>query len=450
VTQEVAVLTEIVQSWSDSETIALASKVPLRLRSGLFVFMDCSSKMCENALGMCFPDAHSSKERRACDLAALCGDDQVDPRYFLPLLLTNAAIARVNPSCLKPHILRRCFPILLRCLSCLDPELRQLSSSALALLPRTCLSAAERSVLNFARLRVIRVVMNKALSGVAMEADAVIPRLPTPLSAFLLTALAALRHPNAGLRNHVFNFLLSDDVLKDTMPLHRLLHHFPISCVTNRLMLQQQAELQVGESDNVVAAAQSVTKTIQNEAGAHLDIILRQTALSVATKSDYETLISHQVIFNLTALVSGAFSVPSIRDQALATLTAASLACHEVATVAANAAHLPLFCCELAHQIITHSLSTDSSTFLAEQRFFVATMFLHRKLLRELSSSAEGQQLQYHLQRMQRAVAESQVTSEAAFIAVQKAIEVFDLREQKKKRLRESVKDISVVLEASP
>jgi hypothetical protein len=442
ITGEVAALAQLVQSWSESDAVSEAEKIPLRIRTSFFIRADHSSKACENALAMCFPDAQNSKDRRACDLATICDDTQHDPRYLLPLLFTNAAISRAHPGLVKPHLLRKCFPILLRCLSCLDSVLRQLTSSTLALLPRTCLSSAERSLLNFARLRVIGAIVSKAQAGIAMEADSVIPRLATPLSAFLLTALAALRHPTASLHNHVVNFLLSDDLLKDPMPLHRLLHHFPISCVTNMLMLQHQAELQKGESENVIAAAQSVTKTLKNEAGAHVEIVMRQVALSVATKSDFLTLISHGAITNMAVMASSASSVSSLRLMALRTMTAVSLVCHEVATTAANAAHLSLFCCELAQQVM-YTLGNDTSKFQSEQRFFVAIMLLGRKLLRELSSAAESSQLRYHLLRMQRAVAQLQVTSEAVFVSVQKALEVFDVRQQKKKRLRESVLDLS-------
>ena len=440
-TGEIAALSQLVQSWSDADVLQIAEKLPLRMRTAVFFRADHSSKMCDNALSMCFPEAHQANDRRACDMSAICDEAVIDPRYLFPLLSTCAAIGKAHPGLVKPHLLRKCFPILLRSLSCLDPKLRELGTAVLAMLPRNCLTNAERSLLNFARLRVISIVISKVQSGIAMEAQATVPRLATPISAFLLTALAAMKEPQASLHNHVINFFLSEDLLTDSLPLHRLLHHFPINCVTNTLMLQQQSELQKEESENVAAASKSLTNTLKREAGAHLIVLMHQVGLSVATKSDFFTVMSHNAICDLGVLASCSSSVPELRRRAVEALVSACLVCHEVASAAANAAHLPLFCCELARQVM-QCLGDDSADFHTHQRFFGVLMYLLRKLLRELSSQAECSQLQFQLLRMEQSVKQLRVTSEATVVAVQKALSVFDTRNEKKKRLRESVQDV--------
>lgn len=180
----------------------------------------------------------------------------LDPRYLLPLLQTVCSLPKKALSLSQRlNIGTRCFPYLLRSLSFTDPSLRLCAMAALSAM---VLPAGPLKVIDtFARLKLMQRAQkdqcrrersnargrgSSEYQSLMEKASTVLsPRLPAPLSAFLVLSIRAMGRYDDPLHHHLSHFFLeTQESFGVAVPFAHWLISYPLDAISHPLMVRQQ------------------------------------------------------------------------------------------------------------------------------------------------------------------------------------------------------------------
>eukprot|EP00796_Vickermania_ingenoplastis_P007386 gene7386-5200_t len=264
-TPEVDVLTFMTDVWTDQELMHMAMEMPSRLHNTLL----CGSTLVpqggagassspqraplHDVTRAIFPEVAVEEDFSTCLAEAATSNAILDPRYFLPLMQTVFALPR---DCITRRFMGiRCFPYLLRSLSLTDPSLRLHAISALSTVYIP--PGPVKVVHSFARLKMIQLSQKRGGSDT-------VPRLPAPVSAFLVLSVKALGRYDDPLHHHLVRFLIdTSEAFAEAVPFHQWLTAFPLGAISHPLMISQQEKALKrgggGPDGSAVTAADSST-----------------------------------------------------------------------------------------------------------------------------------------------------------------------------------------------
>jgi hypothetical protein len=311
-TAEVEMLSWHLDTLTDDDVIRMALCASSRLHNGLVVrrpAADVSNRnrrdtvvdSAEDVLCAVYPELQGMEDVDVANLERLTSSDLLDLRYIVPLLYRVAALP---PAHLEHLPTGRVIPLLLKGLASVDVELRTAAAAALAHLyiPKGAL----RIVVGVARLKL------RQLADAAEAAGGVVPRLPTPLTVFLITAIRPLSRYEDALHHHLLHFLLHiDAALAAPVPFVQWITTPPLTAVSVPLMLERQEALQqrthklgggVSGSGIAQASAADVAQELRKSIPPQLDFVLRLLRHACEVPQDAASLLESDSVSGLMLL----------------------------------------------------------------------------------------------------------------------------------------------------
>ena len=364
---EADALGQLVDGWSDAEIQSLALGTSLKMSNTVRL---AAAGAVPNVLRALYPDvghvseyelqgrtgpavgassASDSVATSSADAAAVAtaADESriMDPRFMLPLLRTTAAMATAQPTAVPTHWVVRCAPFVIVGMSATDAAVRKEASIAFALLSNLS-GGYVRSVFQFLRIKY-------APHNAANAASVPIPRVPAPLTSFLVSAMLVIKAASHPLHNAVANQFITPaggsatggaagkkegpQVLTHPCPMAHLLTEFPLQCVVGEQALARQEDsFRQGttvDSGTTAEAAQAITNKMRSEHPPHVDYILRQLRHSCVTRADAEDLVAANVPSNLFLLAGMLRGAPKARLRVIKVITELATATREAAEV---------------------------------------------------------------------------------------------------------------------
>ncbi|KPA79072.1 hypothetical protein ABB37_05601 [Leptomonas pyrrhocoris] len=271
----------------------------------------------EDVLCGVYPELYGMHDVDVTNLDRLTSSDVLDMRYIVPLLHRVAALP---PACLGHLPTGRVIPLLLKGLTSIDAQLRAAAATTLATLyiPKGTL----RIVVSVARLKLCQLAASATAahplpptplpkqSGAAME-DTVVPRLPTPLAVFLMTAIRPLGRYEDALHHHLIHHLLHiDTALTVAIPFVQWTNTPPLTAISVPLMLEKQAALQQrayrlgssGGSNITQASAADVAQELRKGIPPQLEFMLRLLRHACEVPQDGAALLESDSVNGLMLL----------------------------------------------------------------------------------------------------------------------------------------------------
>ncbi|RNF26494.1 uncharacterized protein Tco025E_01199 [Trypanosoma conorhini] len=366
VAPEVDMLSLLVDMWTEEEVAAAALQCPARLHNTLLV--NAKVDLGWEVLRSLFPEFSAQGDVPLASFDALTAATVMDPRYLAPLL--HVVLAMPAEQLPRKNIGTKCIPFLLRSLSFTDPQLRRLGATALSAVWTP--SGPTRIVVGFARLKLTQLAGKRGRStrcphphpqqqqqqqqqqrgGGEIAWDC--PRLPAPVSAFLVMALQPLANAGYPLHNDIMRFLMeTQEALANPVPLHRFLTSFPLACITTPLMIKRQEAAQSMTKSHIAAAsAEELVQELKSGAPIHLEFIVRLIQFGCATNGDMMALLRSESLQTMMLLASMLAASAEIRLQLLRCLHFACTTSSDVAKQALEEGHVLSWLLGFAAQLL--------------------------------------------------------------------------------------------------
>lgn len=396
-TAEVDMLAYLAESLTDAEIREVALEWPARLHNSLLYG---STAAAWDMLRSVFPEITSRGDFPVTCLAQVTAPTTLDPRYLLPLVQTVVSLPAEQ---LAAHrfLGSRCVPVLLRALSFTDPWLRAMAASALALayLPQ----GPRRVVASFARMKCIQLAEKKqraaypsgsGAAGGRMQTNTFteVPRLPAPLSAFLVLAMEPIGRYDDPLHNHIIRFLIEPrTAFTVPVPFVQWCSRFPLAAVSMPLMIEQQEELQKtsrsdGNTNTEMSTGEAISQMRQCTPP-QLTFILALVCSSCKTNGDAAALIESECLTCLMMLASLVTSSSSLRLKIVECLHAVCAASFAVAAQLAQEGGLLLWLLSFVSQLCREYGGQSPALYRAP--LFLSVLNLVEKLCRVALQSGE-------------------------------------------------------------
>ncbi|KAH9597244.1 Nucleolar pre-ribosomal-associated protein 1 [Trypanosoma melophagium] len=431
-TPEVDMLSLLVDTWTDEEVTATALQCPARLNNTILI----SGK--DNAgwdvLRSIFPEFSTHVDVSLASLDSITRESIMDPRYLVPLLHTVLAMPAEQLS--RSNIGTKCIPVLLRSLSFTDPQLRRLGATALASVWTP--SGPTRIVVGFARLKLTQLSAKKMRPSQQQQQKEKqkelvwnCPRLPAPLSAFLVMALRPLGDVNYPLHNDIMRFLLeTQEALSNPVPLHRFLVSFPLACITTPLMIKRHETTQIKEKSTIAASsAEEVIKQLRSEAPVHLDFIIQLIQYACHTNGDMMALIHSESLHAMMMITSMLAASDEMRLKFLRCIHNVCTTSAAVARQAMEEGHVLSWLLGFATQL---TMEYGTCVHMYGEPLFMEVMMLLRKLCPlTLASPLQALQVQQQLEHIRSVFIVKRVTTKVVLEAVE------DILQEMQKRTRQ-------------
>lgn len=355
ITPESDMLAYVVGSLTENEIQRLALGCPARLHNSL----RCLGRRRSAAVGdgnamdlllSIFPEVSSARDLGVVSLAAAAATAIVDPRFLVPLLHTVGAL----PGAKFRYLASRCTPLLVRALSFTEVGLRRFAMSALfavAHVPQQRYatpegasthagSSSRRIIASFARLKMVQLTerdRRRKKRGPGDKGASFVPRLPGPLSAFLVLALDTISAFDDKLHNHFVSFLNDPKTAFTTaVPFVSWLSSFPIDAVSTHMMLKQQEEVQRTSSMITTSIAQTSAEEamadLRRNMPPHLTFMADLVQHACGTTGDAVALVRSEAMDRLMLLCDLVTASPELRQEFLRCL---ATVCGSSFTVAA-------------------------------------------------------------------------------------------------------------------
>ncbi|KAL7711243.1 Ribosome 60S biogenesis N-terminal [Lotmaria passim] len=321
-TAEVEMLSWHLDTLTEEDMTRMALCVSSRLHNGLVrrrpLHNACSSSSsvdaAEDLLCAVYPELNGVDDVDVADLDQLTSSDVLDLRYIVPLLHRVAALP---PAYLEHLSTGRVIPLLLKGLTSIDAQLRAAAAATLATLyvPKGAL----RIVVGVARLKLHQLDDGATLDKQPQcqlpdtaSLTAKVPRLPTPLAVFLITAVRPLGRYEDAMHHHLIHFLLHiDAALSAPMPFAQWTTAPPLSSVSVPLMLEKQEALQQrthqpgggGRASSVAqVSAADVAQELRRGIPPQLNFVLRLLRHACEVPQDGAALLASDSVSGLMLL----------------------------------------------------------------------------------------------------------------------------------------------------
>ncbi|PWU94012.1 hypothetical protein C4B63_28g84 [Trypanosoma cruzi] len=408
VAPEVDMLSLLVDMWTDEEVVTAALQCPARLHNTILVNAKVDAGW--EVLRSLFPEFSVQDDIMLASFDALTATTVMDPRYLLPLLHTVLSLPVEQLP--RTNIGTKCIPFLLRSLSFTDPQLRRLGAAALSAVWTP--SGPTRIVVGFARLKLTQLASKKGRAkypqGKEGEFTWNCPRLPAPISAFLVMVLHPLSNADYPLHNDIMRFLLeTQEAFSNPVPLHHFLTSFPLACITTPLMIKRQEKTQNRTSGHVAAAFAEVARELQSEAPTHLNFILRLIQFGCQTNGDMMALIGSESLQAMMVIVSMVAASAEIRLEFLQCIHFACTTSSAVAKQAMEKGHVLSWLFGFALQLIREY---GECVYMYGEPLFMEVITLLRKLSPlSLLSPLHAQQVQQQLELIRDGLLANHVTT---------------------------------------
>ncbi|KAG8344198.1 hypothetical protein TRVL_04971 [Trypanosoma vivax] len=429
--QEVDMLSLIVDTWTEEEVIATALHCPARLHNTIRLLGKGNAGW--GVLCCIFPEFNSPDEASLVSFDSITASYAMDPRYIVPLVHT--VLAMPDEQVPRKGIGTKCIPILLRSLSFTDPLLRRMGATALMSVWKP--SGATKIVVEFARLKLSQKVTGRGghrdekreQEGNCSTWNCV--RLPSPVSAFLVMAQRALGDMDHPLHNDIMHFFLeTKDALLNPVPLHRFLLSFPLACITTPIMIKRQETMQSkGERNSTVAySAAKVLDQLRAEAPLHLPFIARLVQFGCQTCSDFSALLHTESLHALMMLISMAAASDDVRLMLLRSLCSICTTSKAVAIQAVTEGHVLQWLLGFTQQLI---MEYGRSGYLyGEPLFMEVIQFVQRLSSVTRSLPLHGQQTLQHLELIRHGLVANCVTTKAVLDGVAETLRALEVDEK--------------------
>ncbi|RHW67023.1 hypothetical protein DPX39_000052100 [Trypanosoma brucei equiperdum] len=348
VTPEVDMLSLLVDAWTHEEVATAALQCPVRLHNN--ILLSRRGDVGWELLRAVFPEFSTPKDVELASFDTVVSANVMDPRYLVPLLHTVLAMpAEQLP---RRNVGTKCIPVLLRSLSFTDSHLRRMGAAALGSVWTP--SGPTRIVVGYTRLKLTQLAAKRERqsgSGSRLErqqqtetsAEWNCPLLPTPISAFLVMAMAVLgdaRHP---MYHDVMHFLLATKAaFSDPVPLHRFLLSFPLACITTPIMIKRHEDMRnkADKSSMVAASAEGLLDQLRSEGPIHLEFVTRLVEHGCQTCSDMKAILHSESLYSLTMLISMLAAADDIRLMMLRSVHAICTTSTTVGIMAVSDGHI--------------------------------------------------------------------------------------------------------------
>ncbi|EKF39415.1 hypothetical protein MOQ_000362 [Trypanosoma cruzi marinkellei] len=408
VAPEVDMLSLLVDMWTDEEVITAALQCPARLHNTILVNTKVDAGW--EVLRSLFPEFSVQDDITLASFDALTATTVMDPRYLLPLLHTVLSLPVEQLP--RKNIGTKCIPFLLRSLSFTDPQLRRLGAAALSAVWTP--SGPTRIVVGFARLKLTQLASKKGRAtypqGKEGEFTWNCPRLPAPISAFLVMVLHPLSNADYPLHNDIMRFLLeTQEAFSNPVPLHHFLTSFPLACITTPLIIKRQEKTQNRASGHVAVAFAEVARELQSEAPAHLNFILRLIQFGCQTNGDMMALLGSESLQAMMMIVSMVAASAEIRLEFLQCIHFACTTSSAVAKQAMEKGHVLSWLFGFAFQLIREY---GECVYMYGEPLFMEVITLLRKLSPlSFVSPLHAQQVQQQLELIRDGLLANHVTT---------------------------------------
>ncbi|ORC84568.1 uncharacterized protein TM35_000431360 [Trypanosoma theileri] len=438
VVPEVDMLSLLVDTWTDEEVTATALQSPARLNNTILISGKDHAGW--DILRSIFPEFSTHDDISLASFDALTRESIMDPRYLVPLLHTVLAMPAEQLS--RRNIGTKCIPVLLRSLSFTDPHIRRLGAAALAAVWTP--SGPTRIVVGFARLKLTQLATKKMRPSSQQqqqqreekEKESLwnCPRLPAPLSAFLVMALRPLGDVNYPLHNDIMRFLLeTQEALSNPVPLHRFLVSFPLACITTPLMIRRHETTQIKEKSTIAASsAEEVIRQLRSEAPLHLNFIIQLIQHACHTNGDMMALIHSESLHSMMMITSMLAASDEIRLKFLHCIHHVCTTSAAVARQSMEEGHILSWLLGFANQL---TMEYGSSVHLYGEPLFMEVIRLLRKLCPlTLISPLQALQVQQQLEHMRSVFSVNRVTTKVVLEAVDDILQEMQKRTQHSSR----------------
>ncbi|CAD2219929.1 hypothetical protein AGDE_13481 [Angomonas deanei] len=380
---EADILSFLQERWTERDMYHISLRCPARLHNTLL----CFGKKAEwDLLRSVFPEVTVEGDMEVINFSNNASSALVDPRYFLPLVQTAVSL---------PQEARRlswanmCLPLLIRALSFTDEASRAYAASVLS--TAYVKKGAGLVVSSFARLKLWQ-LSSKQSAKKHGSGHAHIPRLPAPLSSFLVHAIRPLGRYENVLHNHIVRFLHeTNSAFAEAVPFSKWLFSFPLGCVSVPLMKEKEHQRARGApSDNAKSAAGDLHTPVPP----HLDFIRTVIEHSCETNGDAAALMHTSSVKGLMLLCDLLTSSPEIRLKCVQTLQTICAASYNVTYQLAIEGGILLWVVTFAQQLC---LEYGPQPHLYTDPLFVEVLVLLRTLCRTLVCGTDLRSTQHRL-----------------------------------------------------
>ncbi|RNF12432.1 hypothetical protein TraAM80_00284 [Trypanosoma rangeli] len=407
---EVDMLSLLVDMWTDEEVAAAALQCPARLHNTLLV--NSKADVGWEVLRSLFPEFSVQDDVRLASFDALTAATVMDLRYLGPLL--HAVLSMPAEQLPRKNIGTKCIPFLLRLLSFTDPQLRRLGATALSAVWTP--SGPTRIVVGFARLKLTQLAGKRGRATHQMQqgGDDVTwncPRLPAPVSAFLVMGLQPLTNAAYPLHNDIMRFLIeTQEAFANPVPLHRFLTSFPLACITTPVMIKRHEATQNGTKSHIAAAsAEEMVRELRSEAPIHLDFIVRLIQFGCQTNGDVMALLRSESLQTMMMLVSMVAASAEIRLQLLRCIHVVCSTSSAVAKQALEEGHVLSWLLGFAAQLIREY---GGCVYMYGEPLFMEVLTLLRKLSPlSFASTLQAQQVRQQVELIRDGLLANHVTT---------------------------------------